>query len=333
MAVQYRSLFTEFIRRFKDKQVSIRLSMLQWAQTFLLVMAGDGVFAAVEDAVHALLLDFDETVRIAACGVLCDVAAAKPAAVPQEHLQVHVSRVFSRSIVWDALGCAVLSIASHSPPRPFVYRRATASLTAAHTRPYGSCPWFQLSAKYALNSAFLTGDVLHRTLLRTPYPLPTTHHTPITCLVNPRRRLRVDRQKEAGCTATAQPNRTEPFLREHPRAASKPQRSPRVPSISSPWPRALPPPPQDVAQRLRDKKVAVRRAALRQLARVHRSRLASHHPPGARDTALSWIPAKLLRCCPDADMRHHAVEAVIEEQLFPPKLSSQVRGLPSHLLS
>jgi sister-chromatid-cohesion protein PDS5 len=88
LAVQYRNLFAEFIRRFKDKQMSIRLNMLQWAQTFLLVMDADPVLEAVEGAVHSLVLDFEETVRIAACGVLCDVAATKPAAVPKVHLQV-----------------------------------------------------------------------------------------------------------------------------------------------------------------------------------------------------------------------------------------------------
>lgn len=68
--------------------MSIRLIMLHWAQKFLLVMDADPVVEAVEGAVHSLVLDFEETVRIAACSVLCDVAAAKPAAVPQEHLQV-----------------------------------------------------------------------------------------------------------------------------------------------------------------------------------------------------------------------------------------------------
>ena len=72
--------------------------------------------------------------------------------------------------------------------------------------------------------------------------------------------------------------------------------------------------------------------------------MAGHHQvalavPGPAATAMvvpvstAVASAVALRCCPDADMRHHAVEAVIEEQLFPPKLSSQVRGLPSHLLS
>jgi len=86
---------------------------------------------------------------------------------------------------------------------------------------------------------------------------------------------------------------------------------------------------QDVAQRLRDKKVAVRREALRQLAAVYRMNLVKNEGSTRGNDplpsqAFSWIPAKLLRCCPDTDMRHHPVEAVIEEQLFPPRLSSQV---------
>ena len=94
---------------------------------------------------------------------------------------------------------------------------------------------------------------------------------------------------------------------------------------------------QDVAQRLRDKKVAVRREALRQLAAVYRMNLVKNEvstrgSDPLPNQAFSWIPAKLLRCCPDTDMRH-PVEAVIEEQLFPPKLSSQVPQVTLALLT
>jgi hypothetical protein len=94
---------------------------------------------------------------------------------------------------------------------------------------------------------------------------------------------------------------------------------------------------QDVAQRLRDKKVAVRREALQQLAAVYRMNLVKNEVSTRGNDALpnqafSWIPARLLRCCPDTDMRHHPVEAVIEEQLFPPRLSSQVHQVTLALL-
>ena len=91
LASEYRLLFNEFMRRFSDRHPSVRLAMLAWAHRYLMV-SSDGhsaeVTAQVCAAVHKLLLDFDERVRLNACATLCQVAIALPAVVPNDYLQV-----------------------------------------------------------------------------------------------------------------------------------------------------------------------------------------------------------------------------------------------------
>lgn len=89
----------------------------------------------------------------------------------------------------------------------------------------------------------------------------------------------------------------------------------------------------DVAARLRDKRVGVRREVLRQLATVYKAQF-DEDDAGARPSSSdgggsgggasrAWIPGKLLRLCIDPDIRHHTVEPILDEELFPARLSAE----------
>lgn len=83
-----------------------------------------------------------------------------------------------------------------------------------------------------------------------------------------------------------------------------------------------------MAQRLRDKKVPVRRGVLQHLAQVYRSQGLAIHGKGVTLTStpsgLEWIPGKIVRCCADVDLRQHAVEPILHDELFSSKLSAEV---------
>eukprot|EP00959_Pyramimonas_sp_CCMP1952_P276931 5789156-Pyramimonas_sp.AAC.1 len=82
----------EFVRRFSDRHPTVRLAMLAWAHAYLMVQSGEGQAADVSSqicaAVHKLVLDFDERVRLNACATLCQVAVATTGVVPVDYLQV-----------------------------------------------------------------------------------------------------------------------------------------------------------------------------------------------------------------------------------------------------
>jgi hypothetical protein len=82
----------EFMRRFSDLKPSVRLAMLSWASTYLMVSSEGSHLAELPAqvcaAVHKLVLDFDDKVRLSACSTLCQLAVHNLDAVPMEYLQV-----------------------------------------------------------------------------------------------------------------------------------------------------------------------------------------------------------------------------------------------------
>ncbi|KAH7279481.1 hypothetical protein KP509_37G021700 [Ceratopteris richardii] len=85
-----------------------------------------------------------------------------------------------------------------------------------------------------------------------------------------------------------------------------------------------------IADRLRDKKVGVRKEAFNRLAEVYRA-YAAKCGDGLLfiDNQLEWIPGKLLRCCYDKDVKEFrpaGIELVFVEKLFPSQLSVSERA-------
>eukprot|EP00249_Psilotum_nudum_P024915 c29322_g1_i2 orf=363-5285(-) len=79
-----------------------------------------------------------------------------------------------------------------------------------------------------------------------------------------------------------------------------------------------------VAERLRDKKVFVRKDTLQRLTEVYRTLcLKCFEGSFVLDESFDWIPMKILRCCFDKDckeFRPQAIELVFTEELFPSEL-------------
>lgn len=80
-----------------------------------------------------------------------------------------------------------------------------------------------------------------------------------------------------------------------------------------------------IAERLRDKKVLVRKEAFQRLAEVYRTYCTKcYEGVASSDKHLEWIPSRLVRCCYDKDVKEFrpaALEILLSENLFPRQLS------------
>ncbi|KAI5081142.1 hypothetical protein GOP47_0004325 [Adiantum capillus-veneris] len=85
-----------------------------------------------------------------------------------------------------------------------------------------------------------------------------------------------------------------------------------------------------IAERLRDKKVGVRKEAFYRLADVYKAYATKcYEGSSSVDDQLEWIPGKLLRCCYDKDVKEFrpaGLELVFAEKLFPRQLSVSERA-------
>ncbi|CAH9134640.1 unnamed protein product [Cuscuta epithymum] len=73
VAKEYRHLFMEFLNRFSDKSVEVRLNALSWAKTFCTANSVGTESLEVVSALEGRLLDLDEEMRRKAVIVLCDL--------------------------------------------------------------------------------------------------------------------------------------------------------------------------------------------------------------------------------------------------------------------
>ncbi|GAA0143288.1 chromatin/chromatin-binding, or -regulatory protein [Lithospermum erythrorhizon] len=74
----YRHVFIEFLNRFSDKSVEVRLNALSCAKTFYITNPLGTEALEVLAAIEARLLDIDDRVRTEAVSVVCDLLIAKP---------------------------------------------------------------------------------------------------------------------------------------------------------------------------------------------------------------------------------------------------------------
>ncbi|XP_077248838.1 ARM repeat superfamily protein isoform X2 [Tasmannia lanceolata] len=75
---EYRQLFVEFLKRFSDKSVEVRVSSLGCAKAFLIAHPSGTESIEVLTALEGRLLDFDEKVRAQAVDVICELAKYNP---------------------------------------------------------------------------------------------------------------------------------------------------------------------------------------------------------------------------------------------------------------
>ncbi|RDY12882.1 Sister chromatid cohesion protein PDS5-like A, partial [Mucuna pruriens] len=99
VAQKYHDLFVEFLKRFSDKSVDVRISALQCAKDFYLAnpYGRESIITSVEDR----LLDFDDQVRKLAVLVACDISSSNPKLVSSKLLSQATDRL------WDKKACAV----------------------------------------------------------------------------------------------------------------------------------------------------------------------------------------------------------------------------------
>ncbi|KAK7301356.1 hypothetical protein RJT34_12219 [Clitoria ternatea] len=75
-AQKYHNLFVEFLKRFSDKSVDVRIRALQCAKSFYLANPSGSESHEIITSVEDRLLDFDDRVRMQAVLVACDICSS-----------------------------------------------------------------------------------------------------------------------------------------------------------------------------------------------------------------------------------------------------------------
>ncbi|KAG4954297.1 hypothetical protein JHK87_039891 [Glycine soja] len=99
---KYHELFVEFLKRFSDKSVDVRISALQCAKAFYLANPYDGTDSReIMTSIGDRLLDSDDQVRKQAVLVTCDIFSS--------NLKLVSSKLLSQATErrWDIKACAV----------------------------------------------------------------------------------------------------------------------------------------------------------------------------------------------------------------------------------
>ncbi|RYQ91013.1 hypothetical protein Ahy_B09g096900 isoform C [Arachis hypogaea] len=93
VAQKYHDLFVEFLERFSDKSVDVRISALQCSKAIYVAKPygteSDEIISAVEDR----LLDFDDRVRMQAVLVACDISRSNLKLVPSKLISQATERL------------------------------------------------------------------------------------------------------------------------------------------------------------------------------------------------------------------------------------------------
>ncbi|XP_057735278.1 sister chromatid cohesion protein PDS5 homolog B isoform X2 [Arachis stenosperma] len=98
VAQKYHDLFVEFLERFSDKSVDVRISALQCSKAIYVAKPygteSDEIISAVEDR----LLDFDDRVRMQAVLVACDISRSNLKLVPSTLISQATERLRDKKI-------------------------------------------------------------------------------------------------------------------------------------------------------------------------------------------------------------------------------------------
>ncbi|KAG0502674.1 hypothetical protein HPP92_002746, partial [Vanilla planifolia] len=94
----HRPVFIEFLRRFSDKSVEVRLASLDWAKEGYLVNPIADEAQRILVAVEGRLLDFDDKVRSQAVAVICNLASSNIPSFPTESVLKTIKRLRDKKI-------------------------------------------------------------------------------------------------------------------------------------------------------------------------------------------------------------------------------------------
>ncbi|KAK4572839.1 hypothetical protein RGQ29_031022 [Quercus rubra] len=99
VAQHYRDLFLEFLKRFSDKSVEVRVSALQCVKAFYMASPFGTESHEVITALEDRLLDFDDKVRTQAVIVACDLARSNLKFVPPKLISQTSERLRDKKII------------------------------------------------------------------------------------------------------------------------------------------------------------------------------------------------------------------------------------------
>ncbi|XP_054798442.1 sister chromatid cohesion protein PDS5 homolog B isoform X2 [Prosopis cineraria] len=97
-AQKYHDLFVEFLKRFSDKSVDVRISALHCAKAIYVANPSGREFHEIISAVEDRLLDFDDRVRMQAILVACDLSKSNLQLVPSKLISQVTERIRDKKI-------------------------------------------------------------------------------------------------------------------------------------------------------------------------------------------------------------------------------------------
>eukprot|EP00898_Chlorokybus_atmophyticus_P002847 jgi/Chlat1/3563/Chrsp234S03561 len=98
VVMEYRHMFTEFLKRFTDKSTEVRLQMVHWSKDFLLKCPHEAILSDVSDELAKRRLDHEDKVRAATVSAVFEAAAERPDAVATAVLQTVADRVRDKKV-------------------------------------------------------------------------------------------------------------------------------------------------------------------------------------------------------------------------------------------
>ncbi|XP_058724136.1 sister chromatid cohesion protein PDS5 homolog B isoform X3 [Vicia villosa] len=98
VAQKFHDLFLEFLKRFSDKSVDIRISALQCAKAFYAADPFGRESLEIITSVEGRLLDFDDRVRMQAVAVACDICSSNLKRVPLKLMAEATERLRDKKI-------------------------------------------------------------------------------------------------------------------------------------------------------------------------------------------------------------------------------------------
>uniref|UniRef100_A0A1D1YLJ6 Sister chromatid cohesion protein PDS5 A n=1 Tax=Anthurium amnicola TaxID=1678845 RepID=A0A1D1YLJ6_9ARAE len=98
LARDYRPLFVEFLKRFSDKSVEVRVSAVECAKSCYLANSSGTEALEILTALEGRLLDFDDKVRIQAVTVVCDLANFNMGFFPSEIILQAADRLRDKKV-------------------------------------------------------------------------------------------------------------------------------------------------------------------------------------------------------------------------------------------
>ncbi|KAK4276740.1 hypothetical protein QN277_014853 [Acacia crassicarpa] len=97
-AQKYHDLFMEFLNRFSDKSVDVRISALQCAKAIYVANTSGREFHQIIRAIEDRLLDFDDRVRMQAILVACDLSKSNLQLAPSKLISQVTERIRDKKI-------------------------------------------------------------------------------------------------------------------------------------------------------------------------------------------------------------------------------------------